>query len=95
VAAPTHRQRQVVVAREVHGRDDVGGAGTAGDQGRRAVDQAIPDSARRVEAVLAGPEHRSPQARQEALHHRLVQGEPAGRDPLLVPLLNHDQSPTY
>src|SRR5205085_695832 len=76
------------------GAADVGGAGAAGDQGGGAVDHAVPDPARGVEALLARPEYPAPHARHEPLDRRLLQGRPAGREPLPVPLLSHDQPPS-
>src|SRR5215208_7456986 len=38
VGASSHGEQQTMLPREVDARDDVGGAGAAGDQGRAAVD---------------------------------------------------------
>jgi hypothetical protein len=54
VTAAPHGDEQVVGSRKVHRADDVGGPGTAGDQGRFAVDGAVPDASRDVVAGVAG-----------------------------------------
>src|SRR5438477_12220 len=57
VAAAADGQGQAVVARKVNRADDVGGTSATYDQRRVAVDHAVPDHARRIETVLAGPQH--------------------------------------
>jgi len=57
VAASLDRQQQIVLTREVHGVDDIRGAGALHDQRGPAIDQAVPDRARLVVAFVARGEH--------------------------------------
>src|SRR4029453_7537038 len=63
---------QVLLAGEATGHRDVVGPGAAGDQGRAAVDGAVPDPAGLVVALLArpqqGPAEAGPQL-GKPLHH--------------------------
>jgi hypothetical protein len=54
VAAAPHRQRQAVVAGQVHRGDHVGDPGGADDHRRVAVDQAVVDPPRRLVVGVAG-----------------------------------------
>jgi hypothetical protein len=59
VAASAHRDDQLVLARESDGGPDIGGAGTARDEGRTAVDRTIPDAPFGVVGSVAGTDQRS------------------------------------
>lgn len=54
VPPAAHRDRQVMVAREIDRCDDVGSAGAAGDHAGMPVDHAVPDAAGRVVVRVAG-----------------------------------------
>jgi len=61
VTAALYRDAQIVLARELHRRDDVGRAGAAGDQRRPVVNQCIPDGARLIVTLIAGEQQRTAQ----------------------------------
>src|SRR5215216_1239205 len=54
VPTSPHRDEQVTLAGEAHGRDNVIGARAASDERRIAVDGAIPDAPRLVVTILIG-----------------------------------------
>jgi hypothetical protein len=54
MGAAAHRDAQPMIARKIHRPDDIGSAGTAGDQCRAPVEHAVPQLARGVVGVVAG-----------------------------------------
>ena len=62
VAAAADGDGEVLLAREARRPHDVGDAGTAGDQGRAAVDRAVPDRARLVVVRVARTDELAAQA---------------------------------
>ena len=67
VAAAADREREPLVASEVHRCHDVGGAGRLDDQRRRLVDHAVPEERRLLEALVARQQHRAAQALAERI----------------------------
>src|SRR5215470_18528740 len=57
VAAAAHGDEQFLGARELHGVDDIGRAGAAGDEAGVLVDARVPNFARPVVGGVAGPDH--------------------------------------
>jgi hypothetical protein len=73
VATAAHRDEQIVAAGELDGGDDIGHAGTAGDETRPSVDHAIPDLAGLLVAVLTGVQQVTAQAGPEGFHNALAE----------------------
>jgi hypothetical protein len=74
MAAAPHRHRQVVFAGEADRLEDIVGPGAAGDQGRPAVDGAVPDPPGLLVALLPGPQQRPPESGRDRcgqVGHRL------------------------
>jgi hypothetical protein len=65
VPAPSDRDEQVVLARELDGLDDIFRRRAARDQRGSAVDHGIPDLAHRVVARVARKKHTPPEVRFE------------------------------
>src|SRR5262249_10805314 len=61
VAASSDRDDELVLARESDCSPDIGDAGTARDEGRPAVDRAIPDAPVGVVGGVAGTDERPPE----------------------------------
>ncbi len=81
VAAPAHRNEQVVLAGEVDRVYDVGHARRAGYERGPPVDHAVPDLAGLFVARVAGTEQLAAQARPELLDDRVLE---RARAPSLV-----------
>ena len=67
VSAASNRHEQAVLAREPHGRDDVGQPGAAGDQAGIFVDAGVPDPSRVVVLRIAGADDRAAERADEGL----------------------------
>ena len=67
VAAAAHGQVELVLAREVHGRDHVVGGRAAHDDARPPVDHRVEDLARLVVACVARRDHLAADALAEAV----------------------------
>jgi hypothetical protein len=65
VSPAAHRQRDVVLAGEVHRGHDIRRAGGLDDERGRLLDEAVPQSRRLVEAGVAGRQQRPAQAHPE------------------------------
>ena len=72
VAATADRNRQVMLACERDGRDDIVCAAAADDLGGAPVDHAVPDGASVVVGLVAGGEDVSPDRAPRLLENRLV-----------------------
>jgi hypothetical protein len=65
VAPPAHGHLQPMVPSEGHGADDVGGPGTAGNQGWPSVKHPVPQLAALVVGIVTGTQHVTPQTSLE------------------------------
>jgi hypothetical protein len=86
VAPAAHRQKNPVLASEVHRGDDIGDPSAAGDERRFLVDHAVPDLAGLVVALVAGSDQLALQPGLQVGNERFF--EDGGLDFLL-----HDFSP--
>ncbi len=62
VPAPFHAEQQIVLARELDGRDDVGGADAADDEPGPAIDHRVPERPRILVAGFFRQDHGAAQA---------------------------------
>jgi hypothetical protein len=68
MTATPDSQRQVVIARETDGSNDIRGARASDNQGGAAVDHPIPDVACGVEFIVAGSQYTAAHALREAVN---------------------------
>jgi hypothetical protein len=73
VAAASHGDEQIALAREADGGPDVGGAGAAGHEPGMTIDRAVPDRAGGVVRRVAGTDELSPDVSRQVGESRIVE----------------------
>jgi hypothetical protein len=65
VAAASHGDEKIALARETDGRPDVSGAGAARDEPRMTIDRTVPDRASGVVLRVSGTDELSPEVSRQ------------------------------
>jgi hypothetical protein len=73
VAAASHGDEKITLARETDGGLDVGGAGAARDEPRMTIDRTVPDRASGVVPRVAGTDELSTEVSRQIGKGRIVE----------------------
>jgi hypothetical protein len=73
VAAASHRDAEIALAREPDGGLDIGDAGAARDERGMAIDRAVPDAARGVVLRVAGTDQLAAEVSRQVGEDRIVE----------------------
>jgi hypothetical protein len=73
VAAASHGDEKIALAREADGGPDVGDAGAARDEPGMTIDRTIPDGAGGIVLRVAGTDERSTEVLREVCEGRIVE----------------------
>jgi hypothetical protein len=72
VATASDRNEQIIRPRKLHGANDIGNPGTAGDQTRMFIDAGVPDTSRRVITGVGWQDNLAAEIAPESIYEFLV-----------------------